>query len=192
MMITGSERIQGNGFLLRPIIEEDTELMMAASVSDVPDWTYIPRNLDVAAARNWIQRGFRARQTGLATRFVIQLNDRAAGTVGAQHPHAHDLGIVETFYFVLPEFRRRGLASASLELAGRWVEDVTEELRRLQLHVIVGHPGSGRVAQQAGYKYEGIAANQIPAVNGYGCRDAEVYAIAISSGSQSIAGGVLA
>lgn len=47
-------------------------------------------------------------------------------------------------------------------------------MRRLQLHVILGNPGSGRVAEQAGYMYEGIAAHQIPAVNGYAPRDAQV------------------
>jgi len=50
MKITGSEDIRGNGFALRPIAEDDTELIMAVSVSDVPDWTYIPRNLDQLAA----------------------------------------------------------------------------------------------------------------------------------------------
>ena len=65
-------------------------------------------------------------------------------------------------------------------------------LRRIQLHVIVANPGSGRVAEQAGYKYEGIAVNQIPPVNGYGSRHAQVYGMAIAGGSQSEVGGVLA
>lgn len=192
MKITGSEHIQGKSFLLRPILEDDAGLIMAASVSDIPDWTYIPRNLDQAAARAWIQRGVPARETGRAIRFVIQLDDRLAGTVGAEHPYAHDNGIVETFYFVLPEFRRQGLATICLQLTGGWVQEVTPELRRLQLHVIVGNPGSGLVAKKAGYTLEGIAVNQIQAVNGFGSRDAEVYGMAISSGSQSDVGGVLA
>ena len=95
-------------------------------------------------------------------------------TVGAQHPYSYDWGILETFNFVLPEFRRRGLATLSLRLFDEWARRSTPELRRLQLHVIVGNPGSGRVAELAGYKYEGVAVHQIPAVNGYGPRDAEV------------------
>jgi RimJ/RimL family protein N-acetyltransferase len=192
MKITGFEHILGNDFLLRPITEEEAGLMVAASISDVPDWTFIPRDLDQAAARAWIRRGSPARENGQAVRFVIQLEDRLAGTVGAEHPYAHDRGIVETFYFVLPEFRRRGLATASLRLVDEWVQRVTPQLRRIQLHVIVGNPGSGRVAEQAGYKYEGIAVNQIPAVNGYGPRNAEVYGMAIAGSSQSDVGGVLA
>lgn len=192
MNITGTEYIQGNGFWLRPINEDDAEMIIAASLSDVPDWTYIPRNLDQASARAWIRRGFAARENGLAIRFVVQLENQLAGTIGAEHPFTHDGGIVEIFYFILPEFRRRGLATASLQLMNKWVQDVTPELRRLQLHIVVGNPGSGNVAKKAGYKFEGIVVNQIPAVNGYGSRDAEVYGIAIFGNNQSEVIGVLA
>jgi len=192
MKISGSERIQGDGFSLRPITEEDAELIVAASLSDIPDWTYIPRKLDQAAARVWIQRSIPARENGRAVRFVIRSGGHTAGTIGAEHPFAHDHGIIETFYFVLPEFRRRGLATASLRLINGWANENTPELRRLQLHAVVGNPGSGKVAKQAGYKYEGVAANQIPAVNGFGSRDAEVYGIPIFGSDQSNVGGVLA
>jgi len=192
MIITGTEHIQGSGFSLRPITGEDAGLIVAASVSDIPDWTYIPRNQDLAAAQAWIQRGLPARENGVAVRFVIQVGENAAGTIGAEQPYAHDSGIVETFYFILPVFRRQGFAAAALQLVDGWVADVTPELRRLQLHVIVGNPGSGRVAELAGYKYEGIAVHQIPSVNGYACRDAQVYGKAIFGNSQPNVGGVLA
>jgi ribosomal-protein-alanine N-acetyltransferase len=190
--ITGAESIQGDGLRLRPIAEADAPLMMAASVGDVPDWTFIPRDMDEKRAREWIRRGFLARERGRAVRFVIEYESQLAGTVGAQHPYEHDRGIVETFYFVLPEFRRRGLATLALRLLNSWVQASTPELRRLQLHVIVGHPGSGRVAELAGYKLEGVAAHQIPAVNGYGPRDATVYGMAIAGSGQPGVGGVLA
>ena len=170
MKITGLVQIQGDGFLLRPIVEDDARVVTAASVSDVPNWTFIPRDCDDAEARAWIRRGYAARDGGLAVRFVIQVGDQLAGTVGAQHPYSHDRGICETFYFVLPEFRRQGLASSGLRLVNQWVQQVTPELRRLQLHVIVGNPGSGRVAELAGYKLEGVAVHQIPPVNGFAKR----------------------
>lgn len=192
MNIAGTEKIEEGGLRLRPIAEADARLIVAASVSDVPDWTYVPRGLDEGGAREWIRRGVQAREAGQAVRFVIELESQLAGTVGAQHPYAHDRGIVETFYFVLPEFRRRGIATAGLRLLDRWVQDVTPELRRLQLHVIVGHPGSGRVAEAAGYRLEGVAVHQIPPVNGYGPRDAEVYAKAIAGRGEPGVGGVLA
>jgi RimJ/RimL family protein N-acetyltransferase len=192
MKISGSGQVQGEGLLLRPISEADAQLMVAASRSDIPDWTFIPRELDQGQARKWIRRGLGARQTGRAIRFVIDTPDGAAGTVGAEHPYAHDEGIVETFYFVLPQFRRRGLATAALRLVDTWACEAAPALRRLQLHVVVGNQGSGRVAELAGYAYEGIAVNQIPAVNGYGPRNAEVYAIAVEGSESYEAGGVLA
>jgi len=72
MKISGSERIQGDGFSLRLITEDDADLIVAASLGDVPDWTYIPRKLDHVAARKWIQRGISVRENGRAVRFVIQ------------------------------------------------------------------------------------------------------------------------
>jgi RimJ/RimL family protein N-acetyltransferase len=192
MNIEGYEKLAGDGFVLRPITEDDARLMVAASTSDIPDWTFIPRDLDQDAARAWIRRGLNSKESGRAIRFAIKVPEGLAGTVGAEHPYAHDDGIVETFYFVLPEYRRRGLATASLRILDDWVKRVTPALRRLQLHVIVGNPGSGRVAELAGYKYEGIAENQIPAVNGYGARDAEVYGMAVAGSSGSDVSGVLA
>ena len=192
MNIEGTETIQQDGLQLRPIAEAHAALIVAASVSDVPDWTYIPRSLDEGGAREWIRRGVQARKTGQAVRFVIEVENELAGTVGAQHPYAHDRGVVEIFYFILPEFRRRGIATGGLRLFDRWVQGATPELRRLQLHVIVGHPGSGRVAELAGYKFEGVAVHQIPSINGYGPRDAQVYAKAIAGSGKPGVGGVLA
>jgi hypothetical protein len=45
MNIQGTEMLRGEGFVLRPITEEDAQRMVAASASDIPDWTFIPRDL---------------------------------------------------------------------------------------------------------------------------------------------------
>jgi RimJ/RimL family protein N-acetyltransferase len=183
--------VRGDGFSLHPMVADDFGLIVQASGTDIPDWTFIPRDADESSARAWISKGIAARESGRAIRFVIRVDGAPAGTVGAQHPYAHDRGIVETFYFVLPAFRRRGLASAGLRALHEWVKTATPELRRLQLHVIEGNPGSGRVAELAGYRREGLLVNQIPAVNGFGPRDAAVYGLAVS-GSALASGGVLA
>jgi len=175
--------ISANGFALRPMREDDFLLVVEASRSDVPDWTFIPRNLEEETARAWIAEGVTASRAGRAIRFVIDVDGAAAGGVGARHPYAHDLGVVETAYFVLPAFRRRGLASAALVAVHEWVKRATPELRRLELHVIEGNPGSGRVAERAGYHREGLLVNQIPAMNGFAARDAAVYGLAVDGGS---------
>jgi RimJ/RimL family protein N-acetyltransferase len=192
MKINGSEQLGEDGFLLRPIVESDAQLIVSASRSDIPKWTFIPRDLAASEAEAWIRRGLDVRETGRAIRFVIDTPNGVAGTVGAEHPYAHDDGIVETFYFVLPDFRRRGLATAALRLLDSWIRKATPALRRLQLHVIVGNQGSGRVAELAGYQYEGLVLNQIPAVNGYDVRNAEAYGIAVEGSGSVEVGGVLA
>jgi hypothetical protein len=90
MNITGAGQLQGDGFLLRPIVEDDAEVIASASLSDVPDWTFIPRDLGEDQSRAWIRRGLPARESGMAVRFVIQVDGRLAGTVGAEHLYAHD------------------------------------------------------------------------------------------------------
>jgi hypothetical protein len=61
-----------------------------------------------------------------------------------------------------------------------------------QRFYVVGNQGSGRVAELAGYELEGTAVNQIPAVNGFGTRGAEVHGIAIEGRVMLDVGGVLA
>lgn len=168
--------VLAGGFVLRPLTVDDTALIRAAGSTDVPDWTFLPRDVDEAAARAWLERDLADRDDGTGVRFAIEVDGRAAGAVGGRHLHPGDRGIVETYYFVLPAFRRRGLASAALVAFDEWVADATPELRRLQLHVIVGNPGSQAIAERADYRHEGRAALRIPAVNGYGPRDADVFA----------------
>lgn len=166
-------RLRGEGFLLRPLAEGDFGLIAAASRTDVPDWTFVPRALDDSAAREWLAK--RVGGSG-AIRMVIEVEGTPAGVVGAHQLHAHDPGLWEAFYFVMPEHRRRGLASAALRLLGEHAAQEVPELRRLQLLVIEGNPGSGRVAERAGYVREGVLRSQIPPVNGFGPRDATLYA----------------
>jgi hypothetical protein len=81
MKITGSEHIQADNILLRPIAEQDAGLIVAASVSDVPDWTFVPRNLEEEGARAWIRKGVAARESGQAVRFVIETEGRPGPSV---------------------------------------------------------------------------------------------------------------
>lgn len=169
-------RVDAGTFVLRPLSTDDTALVVAAGRTDVPDWTFLGRDVDDDEARSWLERDLAGVADGTAVRFAIEVEGRDAGAVGGRHVYPGDPGIVETYYFVLPEFRRRGLAGAALRAFDQWVAGATPELRRLQLHVIVGNPGSGRVAESAGYRHEGVAVLRIPPVNGFPARDADVYA----------------
>ena len=167
--------LAGDGFVLRPLRESDFPLFVAASQSDVPDWPFVPRDLDEASARPWVAERAAASAAGGPIRLVIEVGGAAAGMVGAHQPNAHDPGVLEAFYFVLPDFRRRGLASAALRLLGEHARSTRPGVRRLQLWIIEGNPGSGRVAEAAGYVHEGVARSQIAPVNGFGPRDAALW-----------------
>jgi RimJ/RimL family protein N-acetyltransferase len=191
-MIPVPPEIVGPGVRLRPLDASDAALIATASRTDIPDWTFIPRDLDDTAARDWIERGMAARRAGRGIRFAIEIGRQSVGTIGAQHPYAHDDGIVETFYFVLPEHRGHGTATTALRLLNDWLRDTVDSLRRLQLHVIPDNPGSGAVATRAGYRREGVVAHQIPEVNGHPVRDAVLYGVAVTPHPGAHTGGVLA
>ena len=170
------ERIELEGFALRPLRADDVGVVVAAGATDVPDWTFLPAGADEALAAAWIGRNLEQMESGAGIRFVIEVDGEAAGMVGGRYLDSVDRGIVETYYFVLPPFRRRGLASRALRAFDDWVAGAVPRLRRLQLHVIVGNPGSQAVAESVGYEHEGIAVARIGPVNGFGVRDAHVHA----------------
>ena len=171
-----ADRIEGAGFDLRALTADDVDLVVDAGATDVPDWTFLPAGADAAGASAWIARNLQQMAAGTGVRLVIDVDGVAAGMVGGRYLEPADRGIVETYYFILPSFRRRGLASRALRAFDAWVTEAVPELRRLQLHVIVGNPGSQAVAESAGYAHEGIAVARIGPVNGFGVRDAHVHA----------------
>lgn len=174
-MDTTVRQIEASGCRLRPIRKTDARLIVTASRTDVPNWTLLPRDMSEPRARSWISRGMEAMQESRGVLFVIEADHGPAGLVGATQPNVGDRGVVEIFYFVLPALRGRGLATAALLAVADWLEETSARIRRLQLHVIPGNRGSERVAEKAHFRPEGIAVNQIPAVNGFGVRDAIVY-----------------
>jgi ribosomal-protein-alanine N-acetyltransferase len=170
-----TEPVRGDGLLLRPIDVSDADIIMEAGTTDVPDWTFIPRDLALEDARRWVHRSVEARRNGRAIRFVVETDLGRAGTIGAEQLYDHDPGVMETFYFILPAHRGGGLATRALMAIDNWLVESVAGLRRLQLHVIPGNPASERVAQRAGYRREGLVVNQIGPVNGYPTRDAVLF-----------------
>jgi len=175
--------VRGEGCGLRPLVPADVPLVVQAGEGDIPDWTFFPRHPTPAEARAWLDRDLAAAAAGTRVRFVVEVDGVPAGMVGGEHPHTADPGVVEAFYFVYPSYRRRGLATRALQAFDRWVVGAVPGLRRLQLHVVVGNPGSQRVAEAAGYAEEGIAVALIPAVNGFPVRDAHVHARRVVPGA---------
>lgn len=61
-------------------------------------------------------------------------------------------------YLVAPEARGRGVATRAVKLASRWAF-ATFEIERLALSTLPGNLASQRVAEKAGFHYEGVMRN---------------------------------
>jgi RimJ/RimL family protein N-acetyltransferase len=90
--------------------------------------------------------------------FAIAARDDAAELVGSIGLRMLEPGVAQTGYWVAPEARGRGIASAALRLLSRWVLR-NAELARLQLFTDVDNPSSMRVAERAGFTREGMLRN---------------------------------
>jgi [ribosomal protein S5]-alanine N-acetyltransferase len=67
-------------------------------------------------------------------------------------------GVAQTGYWVAPEARGQGVASAALRLISDWALPA-HELHRLQLYTDTENPASMRVAERAGFTREGTLRN---------------------------------
>lgn len=153
--------LTGGAFLLRPIEARDAGLLAEASRTDIPEWTYLRRDLDTKTATAIIERSEQVRAARLAIRFLIEVDGVATGTVGAAHPTERDRGSPKRSTSSCRRFGDRGLASEALIRVGDWLGLTIDDLRRLQLFVMLQNPGSSVAAERAGYQREGIAVNQI-------------------------------
>ena len=70
-------------------------------------------------------------------------------------PQAAELDIGEIAYVIAPAARGRGIAPAAVRLLSEWALP-TLGLARLQLSIAPGNAASVRVAEKAGYRYEGL------------------------------------
>lgn len=68
---------------------------------------------------------------------------------------AAELGVGEIAYATAPAARGRGIASAAVDLLSRWAFSALG-LARLQQSIAPGNSSSVRVAEKAGYRYEGL------------------------------------
>jgi len=96
----------------------------------------------------------------------IMLRDcgRAADFVG----HGGDTG--ETGYWIVEERRGRGVATSAVDALSRWAFHAADEgglgLRRIELRHSVHNAGSCRVAENAGFQYEGTMRESFRYIDG--------------------------
>ena len=145
---------------LRPFRADDAPAVFAACQDpDIQRWIpLIPAPYTEADARRFILMTLQAWHDGSGYEFAIAdaATDRYIGSIGLHvgaNPRRHAIG-----YLVAPEARRQGVALRAVRLVVRWgFEHLAIE--RLALWTLPGNVASQAVAENAGFRREGLIRN---------------------------------
>ncbi|MEY9870679.1 RimJ/RimL family protein N-acetyltransferase [Streptacidiphilus sp. MAP12-33] len=145
-----------SGALLRPWQEGDEAAIVEAALDPgIQRWSRPGRGVTEADARERIARWRRRWRSEEAAIWAVVAAgaERPVGLIGWADV---DLvgGSAEVLYWLLPAGRGTGLGTEALVEVSRWaVEELG--LQRLRLTHSVANPASCRVAERAGFAYEG-------------------------------------
>jgi RimJ/RimL family protein N-acetyltransferase len=150
-------RLESDGVVLRDWREEDA--LALASICgewDVCAFTSVPWRYSEHEALAWVERQRRKRTAGTALALAIQApdDDRALGNVNLA---GFDVDGREATigYWLVPEARGRGLATAAAALLIGWGLR-TFGLERIEFAILPENLASQRVAERVGATPEGI------------------------------------
>jgi RimJ/RimL family protein N-acetyltransferase len=147
--------LDGDGVRLRPWREDDVpELARGLRDPEVARWQGGGRPADTTEddARRFLHRLRRRADEGSTVAWAVESGGRLAGAVGLRSINRVDLH-ASVAYWVLPERRRRGIATRALETASRHGFDGLG-LHRLQLQHALANAASCGVAERAGFVLE--------------------------------------
>jgi RimJ/RimL family protein N-acetyltransferase len=160
---------------LRPLqASDEPAVAVAMRDPDILRWNTgaaIVRAPEATRATLWL----RVREEGWATRraanfgVVDSTTGELLGMVGIRDIHYLPQQAIAS-YWTMPEARGQGVAPQSLEVVSRWAFSSLNSgglgLRRIWLDHAVVNPGSCRVAEKAGYRFEGLMRESFLAYNG--------------------------
>nr|WP_221377165.1 GNAT family N-acetyltransferase [Actinoplanes polyasparticus] len=145
--------------VLRALLDEDVDAIVAA-VSDplTQRWLPLPDPYSREDAMSWVREQAPAVRTG--GRGLIRAIDWDGALAGVIDLKRTDWRHRETEigYWAAPTFRGQGVMSEATVALSRWV--LTEAaFERVVLRIATGNQASTRVAEKAGFTYEGTARN---------------------------------
>ena len=152
-----SPPLAGTGFVLRPLSESDYEAARASREHpETAEWVNALPEADGARMIRLVES---RRRAGRLLHLAIA-DDENGSYLGEivlflRTPEAGEVGIGEIAYVVAPAARGRGFASAAVRALSAWAFSELK-LERLQLSIRPDNVASRRVAEKAGYAYEGI------------------------------------
>jgi len=166
-----------NGITLRPLRAEDAEAYAALiedSRAELGRWmpwanhTHTPDEVRTFIAKVDERRA----QVGGETTFAILVEGSAAGIVDMHEPSpSHDMASIG--YWLGTRFTGRGIMTRSVERFVRFVFEA-HPIHRLELYSAVDNVRSRRVAERAGFAFEGILRERLKFDDRY--LDAALYA----------------
>ena len=149
--------ISRHGLTLRPWTDLDCpELVAAFKDEAIRKWNL--RSLDSTAdARKLIagwKRGWK-RHISASWAVVAETEPtKVLGQVGFRSLYAQD-GMAEVSYWVLPRYRRQGIATQAADVLAQWALDEVKLVRLELVHSVYNRESCG-VARAAGFEVEGI------------------------------------
>lgn len=135
----------------------DAEVLVRAwQDPDVARWTRVPQPPNVETARTWLAGEGSRRENGVAM-------DLAITPVGRPEEVLGEIGFVvistenrwaEVGYWLFPEARGRGVATAALQMLTNWAV-IDQRFAQLVAQTKTANEASSRVAAAAGYSLAG-------------------------------------
>jgi ribosomal-protein-alanine N-acetyltransferase len=160
--------------LLRPMAEADLSAIVAACQDpEIPRWTRVPEPYGEADARSWFELEATQRARGHQLGLVVDdpRGDRLLGSVGIVDLDWTE-GRCELGYWVTREARGRGVGTRAVRLLTDWIFEALP-IDRVEICAEPENTGSRRVAERAGFTFEGLLRSYI--VNKGTRRDMTMY-----------------
>jgi [ribosomal protein S5]-alanine N-acetyltransferase len=142
---------------------------------EIPRWTRVPENYSEETAHEWATRATADQQNGAGLHLLVAdaETDRLLGSAGIVHVDWEE-NRCEIGYFLAREERGRGLMTRAVRLLSGWIFD-NLPIDRLEIHAEPQNQASGRVAERAGFTFEGVLRSYF--VNKGRRRDAASYSL---------------
>jgi RimJ/RimL family protein N-acetyltransferase len=137
-----------------PVARDEPTVFEACQDPEIQKWVPIPVPYLREHAHAWVvdaEGGWSKGRHG-ALAIADAAGDRFLGAIGLGPIDEHRATIG---YWRVPGERGRGVATDAVRLLGQWAL-ARLNLGRLELHHFVGNDASGRVAEKAGFRREGI------------------------------------
>ena len=123
--------------------------------ADVLRYTRVPDPVPPGWEREWLDFYDEGRREGTREAFaVVDADDGSFLGVGLAFGIDREGRQLELGYVVAPHARGRGVATRTVELLTEWAFSELGALR-IELWISAGNDASKRVAERAGYRYEG-------------------------------------